>query len=49
MVDGEIRLTMFSAAKNGEALNSQEKQDLEVTVVQIMSFLLQNSELNWRK
>ena len=30
---------MFFAAKNGEALYSQEKQDLEVTVVQIMSFL----------
>ena len=32
----------------GEALNSQQKQDLELTMAQFMS-LLQNSGLNWRK
>ena len=30
----------------GEALYSQQKQDLELTVAQIMSSLLQNSGLN---
>ena len=28
---------------------SQQKQDLELAVAQIMSSLLQNSDLNWRK
>ena len=45
----KIRLTMFFAAKDGEALYSQQKQNLELTVAQIMSSLLQNSGLNWRK
>ena len=30
---------MFSAAKDGEALYSQQKEDLELTVGQIMSSL----------
>ena len=42
----EIRFIMLFAAKDGEALYSQEKQDLELTVAQIMSSLLQNSDLN---
>jgi len=46
MVDTEIRLIIFFAAKNGEALNSQQKQDWELTVAQIMSSLLPNSDLN---
>ena len=33
---------MFFVAKDAEALYSQPKQDLELTVVQIMSSLLQN-------
>jgi len=37
---------MFFAAKDGEALYFQEKQDLELIVAQIMSSLLQNSGLN---
>ena len=41
-----IRLITFFAAKDGEALNSQQKQDVELTVAQIMNSLLQNSELN---
>ena len=49
MVNTKIRLIMFFAAKDGEALYSQWKQDLEQTVAQIMSSLLQNSGLNWRK
>ena len=36
----------FFAAKDGEALYSQQKQDWELTVAQIMNFLLQNSDLN---
>ena len=44
MVNTEIRLIIFFAATDGEALYSQQKQDQELTVVQIMSSLLQNSE-----
>ena len=42
----EIRLIIFFAAKDGEALNSQQKQDQELTVAQIMNSLLPNSDLN---
>ena len=49
MVNTEIRLIMFFAAKDGEALYSQQKQDQELTVAQIMNSLLPNSDLNWRK
>ena len=49
MVNTEIRLIIFFAAKDGEALYSQQKQDRELTVAQIMNFLLPNSDLNWRK
>ena len=49
MVNTEIRLTTFFAAKDGEALYSQQKQDQELTVAQIINSLLQNSDLNWRK
>ena len=37
---------MFFAAKNGEALYSQQKQVWELTVAQIMNSLLKNSDLN---
>ena len=40
MVNTEIRLIIFFAAKDGEALYSQQKQDWEVTVAQIMNSLL---------
>ena len=46
MVNTEIRLIIFFAAKDGEALYSQEKQDQELTVAQIMNSLLPNSDLN---
>ena len=39
----EIILIVFFATKDGEALNSQQKQDRELTVAQIMSSLLQDS------
>ena len=45
----EIRLIIFFAAKDGEALYSQLKQDLELTLAQIMNSFLQNSDLNRRK
>ena len=46
MVSTEIRLITFFVVEDGEALYSQQKQDLELTVAQIVSFLLQNSGLN---
>ena len=49
MVHTEIRLIVFFAAKDGEALYSQQKQDQEPTVAQIMNSLLPNSDLNCRK
>ena len=45
MVNTEIRLIIFFAAKHGEALYSQQKQDRELTVAQIMNSLLRNSSL----
>ena len=49
MANTEIRVIILFAAKDGEALYSQQKQDWELTVAQIMNFLLQNSDLNRRK
>ena len=46
MVNTEIRLIIFFAAKDGEALYSQQKQDWELTVARIMNSLLPNSDLN---
>ena len=48
MVNTKIRLIIFFAIEDGEPLYSQQKQDQELTVAQIMSSLLQNSGLNWR-
>ena len=42
MVKTKIRLIIFFAAKDGEALYSQQKQGQELTVAQIMNSLLQN-------
>ena len=42
MVNTEIRLIIFFAAKDGEALYSQQKQDQELTVAHIMNYLLPN-------
>ena len=41
MVNTEISLIIFFAAKDGEALYSQQEQDRELTVAQITSSLLQ--------
>ena len=46
MVNTEIRLIIFSVAKDGETLYSQQKQDQELTVAQTINFLLPNSDLN---
>ena len=46
MVNTEIRMIIFFAAKDGEALYSQQKQDQELTVAQIMNSLLPNSDSN---
>ena len=43
MASTEIRLIIFFVAKYGEALYSQQKQDQELTVAQIMDTLLPNS------
>ena len=49
--DGQHRnqTDYIPTAKDGEALYSQQKQDWEVSVAQIMSSLLPNSDLNLRK
>jgi len=42
MVNTEIRLIIFFAAEDEETFDNQQKQDLELTVTQIISSLLQN-------
>ena len=49
MANTKIRLIIFFAAKDGEAPYSQQKQDWELTVAQIMNSLLPNSELKLKK
>ena len=45
MVNTKIRLIIFFAAKDGEALYSNQKQDWELTEAQIMNSSLPNSDL----
>ena len=49
IINTKIRLLIFFAAEDGVALYSKQKQDMELTVTQIMSSLFQNSDLNLRK
>ena len=49
MVNTKTELITFFVAKDGEAVYSQQKPDLELTVVQIISFSWQNLGLNYRK
>ena len=49
MVNTEIRLITFFAVADGDILYSQQKQEQELAVAQIMNSLLQNSDLIWRK
>ena len=46
MVNNEIKLIILFTAKDGEAPYSQQKQDWELTVAQIMNSLLPNSDSN---
>ena len=46
MVNTKIRLIIFFAAKDGEALYNQQNQDQDQAVAQIMNSLLPNSDLN---
>ena len=46
MVSTEIKLIILFAARNGEALYNQQKKDQELTMAQIMTSLLPNSDLN---
>ena len=46
MVNTEQILIISFAAKDGDALYSNQKQDRELTAVQIMNFLLSNSDLS---
>ena len=39
MVNTKIELITFFVDKDGEAIHSQQKQDLELIVAQIISFL----------
>ena len=45
MVNTKIKLIIFFAAKDGEALYGQQKQDWELTVAHVMKSLLSNSDL----
>ena len=46
-IDDILRLMILSTAENGEVLYSQQKQDLELTVAQIINFSLhKSSDLN---
>ena len=42
-------MIIFFAAKDGEALYSQQKQDWDLTVAQIMNSFLPNSDLKLKK
>ena len=44
MVNNEIRLIILFVVKDGRALYSQQKQDWELTVAQIMNSLLPISD-----
>ena len=46
MVNTQIRLIIFFAAKDGEVLYSQQKQEGKLTVAQIMNSSLPNSDLD---
>ena len=46
MVNTKIRLIIYFEAEDREALCSQQKQGLELTVTQIINSLLQNSGSN---
>ena len=46
IVNTKVTWVILFEAKYGETVYSQEKQDQDLTVAQIMNSLLQNSDLN---
>ena len=48
-VNTKIRLIIFFAAKDGEALYSQQKQEQELTVAQIVNLLIAKFRLKLKK
>ena len=46
MVNTKIRLILVFAAKDGEALYRQQKQEKELNVAQLMNSFSQNSDVN---
>ena len=46
MINTKIRLILSFSDENGEALISQQEQDLELTMAPIINSLLQNLGLN---
>ena len=49
MVNSEIRLIIFFAARDGEKLYTVRKKKKELTVAQIMNFLFPNSAFKLRR
>ena len=49
MVHTKIRLITFFVVEDGEALYSQQQQNWELTVAQIMNSLLSNSDLKLKR
>ena len=49
MINTKIRLIIFFAAKDGEALYSQQKQDQELTVAQIINYFIAKFRLKLKK
>ena len=49
MINTEIRLIIFFAAEDKEVLYSQHKEVQDLTVAQVISFLLKISGLNLKK
>jgi len=49
MVNTETRLIILFPAKDGEVLHSQQKQDWELTVAQIMNLLIAKFRLKLKK
>ena len=49
IVNTEIKLITFFAAKDGEALYSQQKQDWKMTVAQIIELLIAKFRLKLKK
>ena len=49
MVNSEIRSIIFFASKDGEVPYSQQKQDRELIVAQIMNSLFKKFRLKWKK